>query len=87
MLAVRRVAPHATVIAGGGIRSGSDIAKAIALGADAAGIALPLLRAAADSREVLYAAIAQLREELTTVMFCTGCRTIDDLKVVALVPV
>ena len=87
LLAVRRAAKHATVIAGGGVRSGVDIAKSIALGADAAGIALPLLRAAAESRDALYAAVTQLREELTTVMFCTGCRTIDDLKGVALVPV
>ena len=87
LLAVRRAAPRATVIAGGGVRSGSDIAKAIALGADAAGIALPLLRAAADSREALHAAIAQLREELVTAMFCTGCGTIEDLRGVTLVPV
>lgn len=80
LLAVRRAAPNATVIASGGVRSGVDIAKAIALGADAAGIALPLLRAAADSQDALYAALTQLREELITAMFCTGCRTIEDLR-------
>jgi isopentenyl-diphosphate delta-isomerase len=56
-----------------------DIAKSIALGADAAGMALPLLRAAAESQEALHAKIMQLKEELETVMFCTGSKTVADL--------
>ena len=80
LCAVRSAAPDAIVIASGGIRTGEDIAKSIALGADAAGAALPLLRAAAASQEALNAGIAQLKEELATVMFCTGSTTIDDLR-------
>ena len=79
LLAVRSVTPHLPVIASGGVRSGEDIAKAIALGAEAVGMALPLLRAAAESREALFARIEQLMDELATVMFCTGMRTIQDL--------
>ena len=80
LCAVRGVAPHTIVVASGGIRSGEDVAKCIALGADAAGAALPLLRAAAVSAEALDAEIARFQEELATVMFCTGSRTIDDLR-------
>lgn len=80
LLAVLEVSPSITLIASGGVRTGEDIAKSIALGADAAGMALPLLRCASISRDALFAKIAQLREELATVMFCTGSRTIADLR-------
>ncbi len=80
LLAVRRVAPDLSVIASGGIRSGEDIAKSIALGADAAGMALPLLRCAAQSLDALHQRIEQLKDELTTVMFCTGSKTLADLR-------
>ena len=84
LLAVRAAAPNCTVIASGGIRTGEDIAKSIALGANAAGMALPFLRAAAVSAETLHGLIVQLREELATVMFCTSSRTIEELRGVML---
>lgn len=80
LLAVRKAAPSATVIASGGVRSGEDVAKSIALGADAAGMALPLLKCAAVSREALHSKLAQTKRELTTVMFCTGCRELAGLR-------
>jgi isopentenyl-diphosphate delta-isomerase len=79
LLAVREVAPSLTVIASGGIRTGEDVAKSLALGANAAGMALPLLKCAATSREALRDYLVRLREELVTVMFCAGCRGVAEL--------
>lgn len=69
-----------TVIASGGVRTGEDIAKSIALGADAAGMALPLLKCASESENTLHEKLIQLRRELTAVMFCTCSRTIPMLR-------
>lgn len=83
IIAVKKAAGNLAVIAGGGVRSGQDIAKSIALGADAAGIALPFLKCAAISADTLFEKVEELREELTTVMFCTGCKTIEELRLVS----
>lgn len=73
-------AGHET-IATGGIRSGLDVARAIALGASAAGIARPVLQALRQGgREEADAFLNRVERELTTVMLLTGCRTVEDLK-------
>ncbi len=66
--------------ASGGIRNGIEIAKALALGADAAAAALPVLRAAARSVDDAVQALRQLIAELRTAMFLTGCRSPSDLR-------
>lgn len=76
---VRRSAPGLTLIASGGIRTGLDVAKAIALGADAAGIAAPLLRAADVSAEAVMAALQEVIEELRISMFCVGAANLKEL--------
>lgn len=76
----RRGAPGTPIIASGGLRTGLDAAKAIALGADLAGFAGPLLRAAAVSQEETIDSLTVLIGELRLAMFCTGSETIADLK-------
>jgi isopentenyl-diphosphate delta-isomerase len=76
----RRGAPHLPLIASGGIRTGIDAAKAIALGADACGIAGPLLKAANESLSAVEDYLMELIQELKIAMFCTGAANIDELK-------
>lgn len=77
---VLRGAPEITVIASGGIRTGLEVAKAMALGADAAGMAALLLKAASISEESVIAAIQKVTEELKVAMFCIGAASIKELK-------
>ncbi len=75
----RRAAPEATLIASGGIRTGIDVATALALGADLVGIAGPMLRAAAGGGEALEAALEEIVETLRIAMFCAGAGDLDQL--------
>jgi len=77
---VRQVAPNIPLIASGGLRHGLEVAKAIALGADLAGLAMPFLRAAAESEATLHALAEVLIAEITTVLFCTGNANLQQLK-------
>lgn len=67
-------------IASGGIRDGLQVAKSIALGASAAGLARPLLNPAMKSCKAVEKAIHIIHRELRTAMFLTGSKTIDDLQ-------
>jgi isopentenyl-diphosphate delta-isomerase len=67
-------------IASGGVRSGVDLAKALALGAEAGGMALPFLRAAVKSREAVSSLIEEVIQELRLAMFLTGSGNIGELK-------
>ncbi len=77
---VRGVAPGLPLIASGGVRSGVDVAKALALGADLAGIATPLLKSADESAERALSFIEEVVEELRIAMFCAGIGSIKALK-------
>jgi isopentenyl-diphosphate delta-isomerase len=69
------------VVASGGVRSGLDVAKALALGADLGGMALPYLRAQqAGGAEAVEEAIAQAALELRTAMLLTGSGDLTALK-------
>lgn len=66
------------IISSGGIRNGIDIAKSLALGADIAASALPLLKALHAGK--LMQTITTWMNDLRAVMFLTGAATIGDLK-------
>jgi isopentenyl-diphosphate delta-isomerase len=78
--AARRIEPRGLLIASGGVRSGLDIVKAVALGADLVGIAGPFLRAAARGYETTTNLARELREVLRVAMFGLGERTLSDLR-------
>lgn len=68
------------VVASGGIRSGLDAAKALALGARMAGIAHPLLKPATQSAEAVAHVLERFMRELKAAMFLTGCRDLAELQ-------
>ena len=60
------------IIATGGIRNGLDVAKALALGANAAGIARALLNSATKSQDAVIFELDAIIKELRVAMFLTG---------------
>ncbi|MBN1834857.1 MAG: type 2 isopentenyl-diphosphate Delta-isomerase [Spirochaetales bacterium] len=69
------------VLASGGVRSGLDVAKAVALGARLAGLALPLIRdVVAGGAEAVVRRIEGLETVVRAVMVLTGSRTLADLR-------
>jgi isopentenyl-diphosphate Delta-isomerase len=80
LIDARRVAPDGTLFASGGIRTGLDVAKAVTLGADLAGIAGPFLRAADRGPHEADALARELIETLRVAMFCVGARTLGELR-------
>ncbi len=80
VIMARRGAPHLPVIASGGIRTGLDVAKAIALGADAAGIAAPLLKAAGASAGAVVTLLEEVIRGFRISMFGIGAVSLKELK-------
>jgi len=68
------------VIATGGIRSGLDMAKALALGADLCGVALPFLAPAMKGEKELVDTISAFLRELRVAMFLSGAKNTAALK-------
>ncbi len=68
------------VISSGGIRSGLDAAKALALGASAVGIALPALKTCCQGEQALDNYLERFLQELQVAMFLVGASNLKDLK-------
>ena len=80
LLLVNETLPEMILFASGGLRTGIDVAKSIALGADLAGMAAPFLHAAADSVEAVAAEIEAVATELRVAMFVSGARDLQTLR-------
>jgi len=75
------VGPDTEIILDGGVQRGTDIAKALALGADAVGVGKPYLYGlAAGGDEGVIKALEILRVELDRAMGLLGTGTVDELK-------
>jgi isopentenyl-diphosphate Delta-isomerase len=72
--------PGMPLIASGGVRTGVDIARAVALGADLCGLALPFLQAASESPAAVEELVTALVDGLRIAMFATGSATLAGLR-------
>jgi isopentenyl-diphosphate Delta-isomerase len=77
---IRRVLPDVTLIATGGLRTGIDLAKAIALGADVGAMARPMLKKAHEGEAALHAFIETVLAELRVCLFGAGAANLAALR-------
>jgi isopentenyl-diphosphate delta-isomerase type 2 len=73
------------IIASGGLRTGMEVAKALVLGAELAGLALPFIRAVVSNGVDGVLEVAErVRKTLESVMVLTSSRSLDELRQVRL---
>lgn len=73
------------IISSGGVRNGLEAVKAIALGADAVGMALPVLKASYRGDNVLERFFEKFIMEMKVAMFLVGASNLKELQKVDLV--
>ena len=74
------------LLASGGIRTGSDVTKAFALGADAVGITAPILQLVMEQGvDAAVTYFESLAQELADYMLLLGCGKLTDLRNVPLI--
>lgn len=77
---VKKVGDQVTILADGGIRSGIDVLKMIALGADAVLIGRPVaISAFSDLENGVEDYFNNIKEELANAMLLTGCSNISEI--------
>jgi isopentenyl-diphosphate delta-isomerase len=80
LIAVRQALPDIPLVASGGIRTGVDIAKSIALGADLGALGQPLLAAALESSDKVIEFLAGVIREIKVSMLCVGAKDLRSLR-------
>lgn len=80
LVGVRQALPGMSLIASGGIRTGVDIAKSIALGADIAALGQPLLASALESADKAVEFLSRIVYQLKVAMLCIGAANLAALR-------
>lgn len=80
LVEARAALPDMPLVASGGLRSGTDLAKVLALGADLGGIAGPFLQAANQSADAVVELAREIGDVLRITMFCLGVGNTASLK-------
>jgi len=78
-------APDLPIIATGGVRSGLDAARALALGATLVGMGFPFLQAASRGETALRDFLEQFLAELSVAMQLSGASSVGQLRQVPVV--
>ena len=86
LLEVRRVLPGVPLVASGGIRTGMDAAKALALGADVVSVARPLLAPAIESSAAVTDWLQRFIDELLICLHGSGSADLAELRERGLTP-
>jgi len=84
---VREALPTVPLVASGGIRTGMDAAKALALGADVVAIARPLLAAAIESSDAVTDWLQRFIDELRICLHGAGAPNLLALRDIGVTPV
>jgi len=76
---VRQISKDLPLFASGGLKSGVDVAKCLALGANLGGMAGLFLRAAHESPETAFNTMTMILNQLRIAMFACGAKNLSEL--------